>query len=296
MYDIVWTADDITSTLSHQTTVFMMSRPLQSWHHTPCLRHCTHCIFFIMTSPLISHPLLYDILPTFCVPSYELYITSHPILMSSHYSTYDIRTSICKSTSYLEVKIYNIQVTSEPFSVSSQQLYRKRHTHSLYDITLAISVASFALYKTSYPKKKKKDITSSLHDLYPSFFDTTPTTFDMVSTVSVPSHTLYWWYHTNCIYEITSAIIHGIIYFVYDMTATVSVPSQPLVWWYHTLCMYDIKPTISIISYTLYKASHSHFMISHLIMYDITCTVFMKSLPLYQLNQTHSLYDITHSM
>ena len=89
----------ITSTLSHQTTVFMMSYPLPSWHHTPCIRHCTHCIFVITNSLLISHPLLYDILPTFCVISYALYITSHPILMSSHYSTYDIRTSIYESTS-----------------------------------------------------------------------------------------------------------------------------------------------------------------------------------------------------
>ena len=163
--------------------------------------------------------------------------------------------------------------------MSSQQLYRKHHTHYFYGITLPICVASFALYKTSHPH-----FMTSNH----RFYDTTHTTFDIVSTVSVPSHPFYWWYHTNCIYEITSAIIHDIIFFVYDMTATVSVPSQPLVQWYHTHCMYDIKPTICIISYTLYKASHSHFMISHHIMYDITCTVFMKSLPLYL--TLHPLY------
>ena len=156
--------------------------------------------------------------------------------------------------------------------MSSQQRYRKHHTHYFYDITLPICVASFALYKTSHPH-----FMNSNH----RFYHTTLTTFDNVSTVSVPSHPLYWWYHTNCIYEITSTIIHDIIFFVYDMTATVSVPSQPLIQWYHTLCFYDITPTICIISYTLYKASHSHFMISHHIMYDITCTVFMKSLPLY---------------
>ena len=42
-------------------------------------------------------------------------------------------------------------VTSEPLSVSSHPKYRQHHTHSLYDITLAICVASFALYKTSHP-------------------------------------------------------------------------------------------------------------------------------------------------
>ena len=65
----------------------------------PCIRHCTHCIFVIMTSPLISHHLLYDILPTFCVTSYALYRTSHPILMSLQYCTYDITASIYETTS-----------------------------------------------------------------------------------------------------------------------------------------------------------------------------------------------------
>ena len=99
MCDILCTADDITSILSHKTTVFMMSHPLQAWYHIPCIRHCTPCIFFITTSPLISHPVSNDITPTFCVTSYALYIMSHPVLMSSHYCTYDIKTSIYETTS-----------------------------------------------------------------------------------------------------------------------------------------------------------------------------------------------------
>ena len=99
MCGILCTADDITSVLSHQTTVFMMSHPLQAWYDAHCIRHCTHSIFVITTSPLISHPVSNDITPTFCVTSYALYITSHPVLMSSHYSTYDIKTSIYETTS-----------------------------------------------------------------------------------------------------------------------------------------------------------------------------------------------------
>ena len=140
----VWqfsTANDITSTLSHQTTVFMMSHPCPAWHRTTCIRHCTHCIFVITTSPQISHPLLNDITPTFSVTSYALYITSDSILKLSHYSTYDITTSIYETIS-------SIHETSQPLSVSAQPLYRQQHTHSLYDITLEICVASFALYKT----------------------------------------------------------------------------------------------------------------------------------------------------
>ena len=75
MYDIICTTEDITSTLSLQATIFMTSHPLQAWYHTPCIRHRTNCIFVITTSPLISHPLLIDIIPTVCVTSYKLYIT-----------------------------------------------------------------------------------------------------------------------------------------------------------------------------------------------------------------------------
>ena len=222
MCDILCTADDIASTLSHQTTVFMMSHPLQAWHHTPCIRHCTQCIFFITISPLISRPFLNDITPTFCVTSYALYITSHSILMSSHYCTYDITTSISETTSSMYGNIYTIQETSQPLSVSSLPLYSQHHTHSLYDITLTICVALFALYKISHPH-----FMTSNHSIYVI----TPTIFDIMSTVSVSSHPLYWWYHTNCISEITSAIIHNIISIVYDMTATVWT-SQPLHSWY----------------------------------------------------------------
>ena len=145
MYDILCTADDNAPTLSHQTTVFMMSHPLQVWHHTLCIRHCTHFIFLITTSPLLSHPLFYDITPTFCVTSYALYITSHPILISSHYCTYDFTTSIYETTSSMKGNIFTIHVTSQPLSVSSHPLYRQHHLHSLYDITLTISVAFFSL-------------------------------------------------------------------------------------------------------------------------------------------------------
>ena len=99
MYDILCTADDNASTLSHQTTVFMMSHSLQAGQHSPCIWHCTHCIYVITPSPLTSHPLLYDITCTFCVTSYGLYITSHPILMSSNYCTYDITACIYETTS-----------------------------------------------------------------------------------------------------------------------------------------------------------------------------------------------------
>ena len=117
MCDIICTAADITSTLSTQTTVFMMSHPLQAWHRTPCISRSTHCIFVIKISALISNPLLYNITPTFCVTSYALYLTSHPIIMSSHYCTYDITASIWNHIQYVA-----------------------QHIHYIWDITASICV------------------------------------------------------------------------------------------------------------------------------------------------------------
>ena len=113
MYDIICPTENVTSTVSHPATIFMTSHPLQAWHHTPCIRHYTNSIFVITTSPLISHPLLYDITPTICVTSYALCITSYPLLMSSHYCTYDSTTLSYEATSSMHFKIYTMHVTSQ---------------------------------------------------------------------------------------------------------------------------------------------------------------------------------------
>ena len=90
----------ISNPLYHtKTTIFMMSHPFRAWHHNHSIRHRTHCIFVITSSPLISYPLLYDIIPTINVTSYALYITSYQLLTSSHFCTYDIRASIYETTS-----------------------------------------------------------------------------------------------------------------------------------------------------------------------------------------------------
>ena len=54
--DILCTAGDIMYILLPQTTVFMMSHPLQAWHYIPRIRHCTHCIFSISV-PIIPQQL-----------------------------------------------------------------------------------------------------------------------------------------------------------------------------------------------------------------------------------------------
>ena len=120
----------------------------------------------------------------------------------------------------------------------------------------------------------------------------------ITSTLLMLSHQLYlrdlihyiWWHRIYCIKQ------H--IHYICNITATVSV-SHPLFPWYHTLCMYDITTTISLTSYTLHKVSHLHFMTSHHIIYDITCSVLVTSLtvyltfyPLYLCHHNHSIYDL----
>ena len=138
MYDILCTANDIASTLSHQTTEFMRSHPLQAWHHSPCIIHHTHCIFVITISPLISHPLLYDITRTFCVRLYSLNISWHPILMSSHFCTDDITTSIYETTSSLRA--------TYTLNMWHHNHYLCPHTQSKDNITPTLCMTSHSPY------------------------------------------------------------------------------------------------------------------------------------------------------
>ena len=104
----------------------------------PNIRHCTHCIFVITTSPLISHPLFNDITPSFCVTSYALYRTSHPILMSLQYSTYDITASIYETTSSMRAT-YTLNMWHHSH-------YLCHHTHCIDNITPILFMTSHSPY------------------------------------------------------------------------------------------------------------------------------------------------------
>ena len=280
MCDILCTADDITSTISHQTTVFMMSHPLQALHHTPCIRYCTHCIFVITTSPQISHPLLYDITPTICVTSYSLYITSYPLLMSSHYSTYESTTLTYETTSSMQFKMYTIPVISQSLVCvitptvlrASHTLFEWHHTQhrysilctieditsSLYEIKAPFFMTSHPLYFTSYWCYISHHI-DSIDDITPNLFMRSQPLYMLTSyPLYTTTYSLYFFHHSHC-----------------------TCVSHPPIPWYHTLCIHDIAHTICLTSGTLYKVSYPTFMTTGHIIYDITCTVFMSSLPRY---------------
>ena len=114
-----------------------------------------------------------------------------------------------------------------------------------WDITATICVLTPTVQTTSHAflvwhhTRHICGIVSTMQDIHPHFMTSnhrvyviTAPIFDILSTVSVSSHPLYWWYHTNCNSEITSAIVHNIISIVYDMTPTV---------WHHNHCFHGIR-------------------------------------------------------
>ena len=181
IYDVTSTSDMTSHPLYHTLHPLYLCHhnlsiditPTFEWHHILYMSDVICTIYNIISTPYVI-TLLY-------LWHYNLYIWNHIQYVRQHiHYTWDITATIC---------VHN-------------PLYTQHHTHSLYDITLAISMASFAQYKTSHPHF----MTSNRH-----FYDITPTIFDIISTVSVSSHPLYWWYHTNCIYEISSNIYSHII-------------------------------------------------------------------------------------
>ena len=172
MYDNICTTDDITLSLSHQTMEFMISHPLQAWHHTHCIRHHTHCILFITISPLISHPRLYDITPTICVTSYSLYTTSHHSLCHHttylwhhslytrnhiqyvgqhiHYTRDIIATNLCHHTHTIDIIIPTLCMTSHSAYEWQILHYTRHHILTLWHQT-TIFMTSYPLYLRSYP-------------------------------------------------------------------------------------------------------------------------------------------------
>ena len=233
MCDILCTVDDIASTLSHQTTEFMISHPFQAWHHTPCIRHHTNCTFVITDSLLVSPPLLYYITPTVSVPSYALYITSHPLCW------WHTTLSIYAITCPLLMTSHALYMTCNLLCMISHSLYRQHHTNNFCGITLAIYVASFALYRASQPHF----LTSNHH-----FGDIKTTILDIFSTVSVSSHQLYRCYTTNiCMISHPEYVRHS-VHCIYDIV--------PTMYDLTTLCVDYTTFGICMTSFALQKMSH----------------------------------------
>ena len=116
-HDITLPVSDITPTVSlssqplhwYHTHFFMTSHPLYVWHHMHYIEHHIHC--------LCHHT-------TVVRTAQTLHMKPHPLCSSKY-------TLSMWHHSHL--------------SVSSHPRYWEHHTHSFYDITLGICIASFAL-------------------------------------------------------------------------------------------------------------------------------------------------------
>ena len=190
-------------------------------------------------------------------------------------------------------------MTSQPLSVSSHPLYRQHQTHSFYNITLAICVATFALYKTSQPH-----FLTSSH----SFEDITPTLLDIVSTVSVSSQQIYQYYHSHYMYDITSSICETFCplylwhqtHYIWQQPCELITPHSTYVW--HHLCyirrhihfitpshnLNDFISNSGMASHPLYQTSHQLDLCHHNLSTDITHT-FVRQ-------HTHYICDIICSI
>ena len=126
--------------------------------------------------------------------------------------------------------IFDIRAT---VPVSSHPLYRKHHkyrshhTWHMYDIIHISHEITLTIYGTN-----AQCLWHHNHYIW-----------HCIHTISVIT-SLYWWYHTNCIYEISSNLYDNIISIVYNNICTKYVTSQPLY-----LCL---TPTLSMISHPLY--------------------------------------------
>ena len=243
MYDIICTTEAVTSTLSHQASISMTSNQLQALHHTACITFRTNCIFLITTSPLLSHPLLYDITPTICVTSYALYITSYPLLMSSHYCTYDSTTLTYETAFSMQFKIYTIHVTSQSLiCVITHNVLRASHPLFVWHHTRHRDNIFHTL----------EDITSSLYEIkWPFLWHHMHYTWHRIDTISVTtstvlriSHQLYLW---DLILYICQHDIHCIQQHIhYICTIRATVPGS------HTHTFHDITPFVYMTLHPVY--------------------------------------------
>ena len=168
-----------------------------------------------ITCPLlmISHA-LYMTCHLLCMISHSLYVWHHTCLYLWHciLYVYDISTlyGITHSVmSTLKLCIFTATMSdiTHTVSVSSHPVYQFYHTQCMCEITATRCVTSYALPETS-----RSQFRISQHFMYVIRC----TLSDLTSTVSLSSHSPYWWYHSH---------------YMYDLTSSISATSHPLYLW-----------------------------------------------------------------
>ena len=179
--------------------------------HSARVWHPWHCRWHRILSITPNHS-IYDVTSTSGITSHPLYQTLHPVYLCHHNLSTDITTTFEWHHTHLLCDIictiYNI--TSNPYLITLLYLwhhnlyiwnniqYVGQHIHYTWDITATICVLTPTRLATSHPLFAWhhprhmcgivctiQDITSSLYDLKPRGYVTTPTILDIMSTVSV---------------------------------------------------------------------------------------------------------------
>ena len=196
MFDILCIADDIASTLSQQTTLFMMSRPLHASYHTPVSDiaptvsvssrplHWYHTHFWMISHPpSVWHPMPYreHHIQSLCHHTTVL-MTSKPLTMKPH--------PVCRAT-------YTIYMRHHSH-------YLCPHTHCIDNITCILGMTSHSPYMWHCFHYARHQILN----LWPQ------------STVFMSSQPLYL---TSC-----PLYLYHHIHYVDDITPPVILRSRPL--------------------------------------------------------------------
>ena len=182
-------------------------------------------------------PALSDISPIVCLSSQPLHwyhthfwMTSHPGSMWHHMHYIEHHVQYLCHHSPVLMTSQPLYMKPHPVCRATYTIYMRHHSHYLCphtqnidNITPTLCMTShspYVLHRLPYARhhiltlRPQTTVFLSSHPLYLT---------SCTLCVDVSSHPLYWWYHTNCISEITSAIIHDIISSVYDMTSIGSV-------------------------------------------------------------------------
>ena len=161
-YEYIW---HHIHSLRHHTSLWH-SHILYSCHHTQDACHRIHCSWAITYRVWIMHICnMGDIKPTICMTSYEFYVTSQKLFMTSKHCIHDI-TSTAHDITY--ILLVNIRAT---VTMTRHLLCFWHYTQCIWHLTWWMN-------------------------------GNTTTVSDMIPNVSVKWSTLEWWHHTLCTYEI----------------------------------------------------------------------------------------------
>ena len=271
-----------------------------------------------------------DITPTMCMTSYEFYVTSQPLFMTSQDCIHDITSTLL--------------LTSHPLYMTWHKLYMWHYSQCNYDKTPTMFLTLYSVYMTSHMVNEWQHTDCIWHD--------TQCICVMKPTCLMSSHPMIVRNHTQCmydtmctLYDITSTLagntplfvchgthsVYDIICIIYDITHIVCMTTQalyltwnqlklsshpfymsslPLCRIYHTYCVrhhrwhiYAIICVINDIISTLYENSpyylwhHRHYIhyITRII-YDISSTLYDVTFTMCVTSHNVSIYVIKHCM